>query len=186
MRAASGVIHARSLGERRMLGAGAGAVVAVLEGDRLDLACVGETHGFVVRDRRLWGVTATFTEATCAPWPDDPDEQAERVATRVAYMRARALGFLETVDPWLCTITLRAGDVLLLCSDALVTIGCEDAIAAGLAGAADARIACAALTDMTAGMPVDATLLVARPKGEALLPPSPKDTLPAAPHTIVF
>lgn len=184
LNAASGAIYDAACSQRSLYGGGAWAVLAVIEGDRLDLAAAGDgALAFVLRRGRLARVTVTFARCTGPrPWTD-ADELAEFAARVRASM---PLGMAREVSPTTSTLALRAGDVLLLCSDGLTDIVPRDSIEEVLQRIHDPAEACLALVSLAVRWgPDDVTVLVARPEGAALRAPAPEDEITEAEHHVL-
>ncbi|MCA9654001.1 MAG: serine/threonine-protein phosphatase [Myxococcales bacterium] len=109
--------HARVLAQRQGVLArmGSTAVVVAWEGDRLAVGHVGDSRVYRLRDDRLELLTRDHSfaeEARAAGLPDD----AAAVAS-YRHVLTRAVGMPGPLEADLCLHELRAGDVLLLCSD---------------------------------------------------------------------
>jgi len=160
-------------------GMGCAATLAVVRGDRLHLAQAGDTRAYVMRKGRLLQVTHDDSLINDAHAQGLPPEQIARLPEHVI---VKALGIKDSVDAAVSTVEIRAGDVILVCSDGLTTEVDDRAIERTLTAIADPDEACLALLNqaLRAGGADNIAILVARPEGDILRPPGPADTLISA------
>ena len=157
-------------------GMGCAATLAVVRGDRLHVAHVGDSRAYVLRSGRLVQVTRDDTLLTQYLASGVSLAEAALVPRAVI---VQALGMKESVTIAVSTVELRAGDVLRVCSDGLTTEVEDRTLESVLAAIADPAEACLALLNQAlgAGGKDNITLLVARPEGDFLRPPGPADVL---------
>ena len=153
-------------------GSGTTATVAALCDDRLLVAQVGDSRGYLLRGGRLVQITRdqTLVEALLDAGKLRPEEAA---TFEHANVMLQALGTNERVQVGLTAVTLCRGDTLLLCTDGLWREVDGGAIAAALRAHGDADTACVALIDAAsrAGGHDNATVVVATFAGDAFPPP---------------
>jgi len=173
---ASAAVFQASARQMSLRGIGATATVAAIVGDRLLLAQVGDTRAYVLRGERLAQVTRDHSlvheyRALGAT--------AEQLAAVPANVVTRAIGVKETVEPDLSIVALRAGDVLLLCSDGLHGEIGDDAVARILRASPAPADACDALVAAAtrAGGRDNITVVVTAVESDGLRPPAPEDAL---------
>jgi serine/threonine protein phosphatase PrpC len=157
-------------------GMGCAVTLAVVRGDRLHLAQVGDTRAYVLRAGGLVQVTRDDTLMADSLARGLPPEE---LALLPAAVITKALGMQEAVEARVATVTLRAGDVILVCSDGLSGEVDDSAVARTLGALGDPAEACRALLKqaLEAGGRDNVTILVARPLGDELRPPGPGDRL---------
>jgi protein phosphatase len=174
--AASAAIFAGGERDRQLFGLGATATLAVLRGDRVHLAHVGDTRAYVLRAGRLVQVTCDDSLLNEARAAGHSEEAISELPRNVV---VRALGLKSTVDAASSTILLCEGDVLLLCSDGLTSVVDDDTIERALVRYADPDEACRALLRMAwrNESPDNITIVVARPETEGLRTPTRADRL---------
>lgn len=185
MSAASSAIFDAGTTHMGLSGMAATATVALLRGDRLHLAHVGDTRAYVLRAGRLVQVTcddSLVNEARAAGYSED---EIEGLPANVV---TRALGLKSSVQAASATITSCAGDVLLLCSDGLTTAVADPVIERTLATLDAPEEACLALLRLAlrATSRDNITIVVARPDVEGLRAPTRDDALSTpAPRPLV-
>jgi len=131
-----------------MRGMGTTVVIAYIHGTRAFIGSVGDSRAYLVRDRDLRQLTSDHTLV-------NEQVRAGALSTQEARRHparnilTRAVGSQEDVEPDLVEQDLRAGDLLLLCSDGLTTM-VEDAdiLKTVLAHDDDPKAACGALIDL--------------------------------------
>jgi serine/threonine protein phosphatase PrpC len=111
-------IHEVSLEDRALNGMGTTLTAAYLDGDELALAHVGDSRAYLLRDGELTRLTRdhTLVEELVRRGELTEEEAAEHPQRSII---TRALGPEPDIDIDLHTHRVRAGDVLLLCSDGL-------------------------------------------------------------------
>lgn len=116
--AANAVIYRESWSRPDYAGMGTTVVAALLHGDMLAIAHVGDSRLYLVRQGSIHALTADHS------WVAEQvlrgamtEEEAERSPRR--NIVTRAVGTDNTVDVELTEVPVRSGDVLLLCSDGL-------------------------------------------------------------------
>jgi serine/threonine protein phosphatase PrpC len=145
LQAANDAILAASARETGLLGMGSTAVVAWLPSPRGSawIGHVGDSRAYLWRGARLRRLTEDHTLLNqvrqAGQLPADPDDWPPRSVL------SQALGISPLIAPEVSRQTLRAGDMLLLCSDGLTDTLAEDEIAGLVAAAGAAAEACAAL-----------------------------------------
>jgi protein phosphatase len=176
MNAASRAIFDRSTSDPLVAGIGAVAVLALILGDRLHLANVGNTRAYLHRLGRLVQLTRDDSLQSDAIAAGLPPEEIAELPTNVV---TKALGLRESVDVVTETFPLCAGDVLLFCSDGLYREAGDAAIERVLRdhgddlGAAHLELFGAAVNG---GGNDNITFVVARPEGP-LREPGPEDVI---------
>lgn len=176
MSAANTAVVEAAASERRLTGIGAAATLAVIAGDVLHLAQLGDTRAYVLRAGTLTQVTrddSLINDALALGIPP------EKIAELPRLVITKALGVCAEVEASTSTVQLRAGDVVLLCSDGLHAELDDEAIARTLRDIGDPDEACLALVNQAlhAGGNDNLAVIVARPEGDFLRPPGPGDTL---------
>ncbi len=118
VREANRRIHEVSQGDRALNGMGTTITAAYLDGDELSLAHVGDSRAYLLRDGELTRLTRdhTLVEELVRRGELTEQEAAEHPQRSII---TRALGPEPDIDIDLHTHRVRAGDVLLLCSDGL-------------------------------------------------------------------
>jgi PPM family protein phosphatase len=107
--------------ERLCRGMGTTATAAVMAGERLVVAQVGDSRAYLVRNRHMFQLTRdqTFLNYLAdrgAPLPAEPEKDSRRS------ILTQALGTRETLDVKLTAARLRSDDAVLLCSDGLYSM----------------------------------------------------------------
>jgi len=129
-------IHRLAQADSARSGMGTTLTAALVEGDEVGLAHVGDSRAYVFRDRELKLLTSDHSLVEELRRQGRlTDEQAEDHPQRSII--TRALGPEREVEIDTMTYRARPGDVYLLCSDGLTTMLREDQIAAALAEADD-------------------------------------------------
>jgi protein phosphatase len=161
------------------LGMGCAATLAVIAGDRLHLAQVGDSRAYVLRAGHLVQVTRDDSLVCDAIVAGCSRAQVEALPEQVI---TKALGSKEVVEARTATVPLRAGDVILVCSDGLTNEIDDRAIERTLARITDLDEACLALIHqaLRAGGNDNLTVILARPEGDFLRAPGPGDALVSA------
>ncbi len=128
-----------------MRGMGTTVVIALIHGARAFIGSVGDSRAYLVRDRDLQQLTSDHTLV-------NEQVRAGALSTQEARRHparnilTRAVGSQEEVEPDLVEQDVRAGDLLLLCSDGLTTmVDDPDILKTVLAHDGDPQAACAAL-----------------------------------------
>jgi PPM family protein phosphatase len=125
-------IHEHASQDEERSGMGTTFTAALLEGDDLSLAHVGDSRAYVFRDGELRVLTSDHSLVEELRRQGKlTDEQAEDHPQRSII--TRALGPERDVDVDTMTYRARPGDVFLLCSDGLTTMVKDERIAAALA-----------------------------------------------------
>ena len=149
-------------------GMGCTATVATLCGRTLLVAQVGETRGYVLRNRQLVQVTKEHTLlndfiANGALVGAQEIEGVEHIITR-------GLGMSADTKADIVRVELQRDDVILLCSDGLWAVVAESKIRQLLLASSEPQVACAALLAAAneAGAPDNIAIVVARFEGRDL------------------
>ncbi len=99
-------------------GMGTTCVAAAIKGDRLFIANVGDSRGYLLRDGRLLRLTEDHSiVAEKVRSGEMTEEQARK--SRFRNVITRAIGLEESVEPEMSVTDLRPRDVVILCSDGL-------------------------------------------------------------------
>jgi PPM family protein phosphatase len=129
-------IHSIAQRDSSRSGMGTTLTAALLDGDEVSIAHVGDSRAYVYRDGNLRLLTSDHSLVEELRRQGRlTDEQAEDHPQRSII--TRALGPEEAVEVDTLTFSARPGDVFLLCSDGLTTMVRDDRIAATLAEADD-------------------------------------------------
>ena len=162
-------IHAAATAQRELEGMGTTATVCALSGDALFVAQVGDSRAYLLRGGRLTQITRDQTLATLMMEQGQltPEELPTFAFNHVIL---QALGTNPRVDVDLVRVTVRRGDVLLVCSDGLSGPVGDETIRRTLEEATSPAAAGEALIALAnaAGGPDNVTCIVARIQGEAL------------------
>ena len=161
---ANSAILARAAGDPGLWGMGTTVTAAALAGDHLQLAHVGDSRAYLLRDGSFDQVTTDHTvvgelvrrgRLTPAQAAIHPERS---ILTRAVGLDPRIP--VDTPDP----IDLRPGDQVLLCSDGLTEAVPDPQIAELLTANPDGHAACRALIDTAnnAGGPDNITLIIIR------------------------
>lgn len=108
--------HADSRSEMQRMGTTC--VAAILEGSSLVVGNVGDSRAYLLHQGRLFQITQDHSQV----WKQVQSGQMSREEARSSKYRnvvTRMVGLTDPVEPDLFPITLKEGDVLLLCSDGL-------------------------------------------------------------------
>ncbi len=162
-------IYQAALVRRELAGMGTTATVCALSGDALFVAQVGDSRAYLLRGGRLTQLTRdqTLAELMLEQGQLTP---ADLPSFAVSHIILQALGTSPRVDVDLVRVTVRRGDVLLVCSDGLSGPVEAETIRRTLEEAASPVEAAEALIALAnaAGGPDNVTAIVARIEGEAL------------------
>ncbi|MER7888834.1 protein phosphatase 2C domain-containing protein [Micromonospora sp. NPDC094482] len=154
-------IHAAITVDPAREGMGTTLTAALLAGETLVLAQVGDSRGYLLRDNKLTQLTRddTFVQALVDQGALTPD-QARHHPQRSLVTRA-----VQGADapPAIGTLTVLAGDRLLLCSDGLSDYVEDEAIAVALGAYGDRQLCGEQLVKLAhqAGAPDNVTVVVA-------------------------
>ena len=124
---ANRVVFERSVVDEKVAGMGTTLTAALVEGDRVRLAHVGDSRAYLLRDGDLRLLTEdhTLVHRMVTEGEISPDE-AETPPQRSVL--TRALGVDTAVDVDDDTVQVRPGDRLLLCTDGLTSMVSEQAV----------------------------------------------------------
>ena len=118
VREANRAVFERSTLDRAVAGMGTTLTAALLEGDHIRLAHVGDSRAYLVRDGRLRLLTEDHTLVHRMVLEGELTEAEAEVHPHRSIL-TRALGVDPDVEVDEITLEVRAGDRLLLCSDGL-------------------------------------------------------------------
>lgn len=122
-------------------GMGTTCVAAAVKGDRLFIANVGDSRGYLLRDGRLLRLTEDHSiVAEKVRSGEMTEDQARK--SRFRNVITRAIGLEDGVEPELSVTDLQPGDVILLCSDGLTGPLRESEIAEIVGSSASVEEAC--------------------------------------------
>jgi protein phosphatase len=157
---ANRVVFERSVLDRKVAGMGTTLTAALVEGDRVRLAHVGDSRAYLLRDGKLRLLTEDHTLVhRMVSEGEISKEEAETHPQRSVL--TRALGVDTVVDVDDDTFQVRTGDRLLLCTDGLTSMVPEDEIEEMLRTVPDPREAAERLVRMAnAAGGVDNTTVV--------------------------
>ncbi len=175
--AANALLHAYAKENLEVRGMGTTATVAGVHGDRLYIAQIGDSRGYLVRgdiarqltrDQSLTQRLVEVGELT--------EEEAETSERRNIILQA--LGPDPDVRVDLSWQSLQQGDVLIICSDGLSTVVRRDEIAAAVRREPDLEQLCTGLVALAneRGGPDNITVVAVRFEGDGL--PSASDEEP--------
>ena len=143
---ANRLIYERSVTEHEQAGMGTTLTAALLAEEQLAIAHVGDSRAYLFRDGALQRLTSDHSlVGELVRQGKLTEEQAEEHPQRSIITRALGPEPTVEVDTW--TYPVRAGDVLLLCSDGLTSMITEERIADVLNTSADLRLAADRLID---------------------------------------
>jgi serine/threonine protein phosphatase PrpC len=143
---ANRAIHELAQKDSSRAGMGTTLTAALVHGDEVSLAHVGDSRAYVLRDGELKRLTKDHSLVEELRRQGRlTDEQAEEHPQRSII--TRALGPEPDVRVDRMTVTARPGDVFILCSDGLTTMVGEDEIKAILGEARNLRSAVSKLVD---------------------------------------
>ena len=118
IRAANSVIHHESWSRPDYAGMGTTVVAALLHGDVLSIAHVGDSRLYLIRNGTIQALTTDHSWVAEQVFKGVMTEaEAERSPRR--NIVTRALGTESNIDVELTEVPAKSGDVLLLCSDGL-------------------------------------------------------------------
>jgi len=162
-------IYEEARADRSRRGMGTTSTIAALMDDHLFLAQVGDSRGYLLRDRTLVQVTRDQSLVNQLIEAGQlTEEEAETFEHNNIILQA--LGTSETVQVDLTYVDLRHGDTLLLCSDGLSGMVKDAEIRQILTDISDPIAACKELTDRanSAGGHDNITVLVIQFVGDGL------------------
>jgi serine/threonine protein phosphatase PrpC len=177
--------HARTHPGKR--GMGTTTTAAVVYGYELHILHIGDSRAYLRRGRSLTQLTTdhSIVGQMVASGQLTP-EQARSYEHRNVLLQA--LGVQPVIQPELISVPLRAGDVLLMCSDGLTGPLDDDRILELMMHYEDPVRCCRALTEAAcaAGGPDNVTVAVARFVGEGLPVPQGREPVAArrSSHTL--
>ena len=129
-------IHARSRSDAASAGMGTTVTAAYLDQDSVALAHVGDSRAYLLRDGELSRLTEDHSLVEeLLRGGKLTEEEAQEHPQRSVITRALGIEPIVEIDTW--TYPLRAGDVVLLCSDGLTSMLSEQRVQQLLVGAAD-------------------------------------------------
>ncbi|HEX6230733.1 MAG TPA: Stp1/IreP family PP2C-type Ser/Thr phosphatase [Actinomycetota bacterium] len=133
---ANRAVYERSLRDPSVAGMGTTLTAALVEGDRIQLAHVGDSRAYLFRDGRLRRLTEDHTLVhRMVQEGEITEDEAERHPHRSVITRALGVDPGVQVDEG--SIQVAPGDRLLLCTDGLTGMVAEERIAAILAAVGD-------------------------------------------------
>jgi protein phosphatase len=150
-------------------GMGTTVTAALLFGAELAIVHVGDSRAYLRRGRNLHQLTTDHSVVgQMVAAGRITSEEARKLENRNVLLQA--LGVMQKVGPELVRTTLRAGDVLLLCSDGLTTPLPDGDILELLLRHEDPMRCCRVLTEAAcaAGGPDNITVVIARFTGDGL------------------
>jgi protein phosphatase len=140
VREANHQIHELSRADRDRAGMGTTLTAAYVDDTSVAIAHVGDSRAYLFRDGKLERLTQdhSLVEELVRQQKLTPEQAAGHPQRSII---TRALGPEATVEVDTWTYPVRAGDILLLCSDGLTTMIPEERVAEilGVAGSLDAR-----------------------------------------------
>ncbi len=168
-------------------GMGTTVTAALLHGPELALVHVGDSRAYLRRGRALHQLTTDHSVVgQMVAAGRISGEEARQLDNRNVLLQA--LGVMERIGPELVTTTLRAGDILLLCSDGLNTPLSDEQILDQLLRYEDPMRCCRALTEAACaeGGPDNVTVIVARFTGDGLEIPRGREPVNLNRHQVTI
>lgn len=136
VREANRAVFERSVEDRQVAGMGTTLTAALVEGDRIRLAHVGDSRAYLLRDGELRRLTEDHTLVHRMVTEGEISEtEAEAHPQRSVLTRALGVDMFVDVDD--DVVQVRSGDRLLLCTDGLTGMVSEDEIKEVLQDVAD-------------------------------------------------
>jgi len=133
---ANRAVFERSVEDRKVAGMGTTLTAALVEGDRIRLAHVGDSRAYLLRDGELRRLTEDHTLVhRMVTEGEISEEEAEAHPQRSVLTRALGVDMVVDVDD--DVVQVRSGDRLLLCTDGLTGMVSEEEIKEMLQGIAD-------------------------------------------------
>ena len=169
IRDASNTIYTKASNDRKHRGMGTTATVAVISGDTLHLAHVGDSRGYILRRGRLVQISRDQTLLNFYIAEGKIlEEEIEDFPHKNVIMFALGVGPKLEVDR--TSVRLRRGDVLLLCTDGLWNLVGDTGIETVFRWHEDPESVCKALIDAAnaAGGHDNITVVVAKFEDERL------------------
>ena len=124
---ASQKIYDQALFDQELRGMGTTIVALLVQGDRVCLANVGDSRGYLVRDGQIRQVTtdhSLVSEQMRAGLISEKDARTHRYKNIIT----RSVGYQEDVEIDLNYLDLKAGDKILMCTDGLTNMVTDDEI----------------------------------------------------------
>lgn len=143
-------VRERQASEPQLSGMGTTCVAAVLDGNILTIANVGDSRAYLLRGGRLTQITedhSSVWEQVVAGIMTPEEARTSRFRNQIT----RAIGSDVSAEPDIDKVELQEGDSVLLCSDGLTSEVDDDDIARLLAGEADPNGACDKLVEAALG-----------------------------------
>ena len=162
LRQASVQIRAAATEDDRLMGMGTTCTAMVLSNERAEIAHVGDTRAYLLRDGALRLLTQdhSLAQELVRVGRLTASEAAAHVSRNTL---TRALGTPGNIDVDRASSELRTGDTLLLCSDGLTGSVPDDRIARSLVGGSPAEVADRLVSlALAAGGPDNVTVIVVR------------------------
>ncbi|MEZ4450072.1 MAG: protein phosphatase 2C domain-containing protein [Nannocystaceae bacterium] len=151
---------------------------ALVFGPELAIVHVGDSRAYLRRGRTFQQLTHDHSVVgQMVAAGRLTSEEARKIESRNVLLQA--LGVMPKVGPELVKTTLRAGDILMLCSDGLTTPLSDAEVLELLLRYEDPMRCCRALTEAAcaAGGPDNITVLIARFTGEGLEVPQGREPI---------
>jgi PPM family protein phosphatase len=133
---ANRVVFERSVVDEKVAGMGTTLTAALVEGDRVRLAHVGDSRAYLLRDGDLRLLTEDHTLVHRMVTEGEISKEEAQTHPQRSVL-TRALGVDNVVDVDDDTVQVRPGDRLLLCTDGLTSMVSEQAIEEALRGVPD-------------------------------------------------
>ena len=172
-------IHIESIVNAQYHGMGATFTAVALANDHACFAQVGDSRAHLIRDGKITRITKDQSVVQQLIDLGQITEEEAASHPRRNYI-LQALGAQHEIDVVVSYLSLRANDVLLLCSDGLSGKMMNEEMAALVAEAADLREACDKLIELAneRGGEDNITVLLARVTGEHLAAPDDEAVVP--------
>jgi serine/threonine protein phosphatase PrpC len=124
---ANRVVFERSVVDEKVAGMGTTLTAALVEGDRVRLAHVGDSRAYLLRERGLRLLTEDHTLVHRMVTEGEISKEEAQTHPQRSVL-TRALGVETVVDVDDDTVQVRPGDRLLLCTDGLTSMVSEQAV----------------------------------------------------------
>jgi PPM family protein phosphatase len=162
VKANSDVLEAAS--DRSLQGMGTTLTAAVISGQDMYVAHIGDSRCYIINSRETLQVTRDHSVVQQMVDAGMITPEEARVHPRRNEI-TRVLGYARDTSPDLIHVRLYSGDTILLCSDGLCSVLTDEKIAGSVLGAEDLKQACEDLAEQAnlAGGPDNISVIMARP-----------------------
>src|SRR6266498_384084 len=144
---ANRVVFERSVVDEKVAGMGTTLTAALVEGDQIRLAHVGDSRAYLLREGDLRLLTEDHTLVHRMVTEGEISKEEAETHPQVSVL-TRSLGVETVVDVDDDTVQVRAGDRLLLCTDGLTSMVSEQAVEEVLRAVPDSQEAAERLVQL--------------------------------------